>query len=327
MHPQAVAGFLQLTDALDTNLDRAPKFYEEQIKDIPVDSRKHWQACQLIEDFDFDSTENLITLHSRYRNDNQKNLFLKKLVRDLYEEYEDVERILNSPPYQMFLVDIECKAKHVLTNEISVLRGKEEYIEKMTKEAQETTKKQATDFRDTLDTYRIYIHNLDGDVTIEREIETEFINPEVSGRVHHVTSYDNSEDWDWNEDIESKDGKDRTLNVKKIEDRPTHKRFKIGFPEGVDREKPYVYFYKFRWDEFFPREEEIFNITSNSNNISILLDFPLDMEIEKIWAVEAYPDGTNIKREKKFIEVDGNTYKCNLEKDRRTDIEIRWKRR
>jgi hypothetical protein len=87
-----LAGLLRLADALDCDERRAPEIDSRYIKTLPPESRKHWEACQLISGVDV--RDGKIVIFAAAHSAKERRTLLWKLG-DLYAEYESAAPFLD----------------------------------------------------------------------------------------------------------------------------------------------------------------------------------------------------------------------------------------
>jgi len=326
IHLRSIAAIFQFADALDTNKNRAPGI-SSYVQALPEESQKHWQACQLINGYEYDNSNNTLVFKASHTTPPEEELLRDKMAH-LYEEYEDIWKTIISEPHKLVLNDIRCKSynENALGSAIEI-SGLDEYYKRQWKENKETVRKGSEKFEQEANKWNIDIHNTSGDATVERTLTLSFLDDEVTSRNHFVRSFDTSMTWDWSEDIRATDTKGRELRVEKVDARPNNKEFTVHFPRDVDRSSQYTYTYSYYWEGLFPMEEERYTITGNSEETEFYISPPEGWNITEVSCEEIAESGVRVLDADTDIERKNDKYHGVIQKQNKfNNVRIIWDR-
>jgi hypothetical protein len=326
VNTRAIAALFQFADALDVTRERAPKISSDVLH-LPSESEPHWRTNQLINDFDYDLENRVITLEASHTEEKDKDL-LKDIVAELYSEYRDVEADLVSEPYPFSLADIQCETTHresIGSGGTTVLSGKDEYINNIKIEGREKKREQSSDFIELRNEWCFEICNEAGDARISRRMEIELCDDNFTERTHFVRSFDSTYERDWASEITAYEEDGKPLSVEVEIDRPNHKRFDVMFPEQLRTGDVFCYGYEYEWDEFFPKNNEEFVITGNDPEPAFELVLPETLALKEIWWDEVDPEDNHIVRTERPDDHPDDRFRIDIEKaQKNNNVAIHW---
>jgi len=321
IRPRFLVGLLSLSDALDTDVRRAPELYSGYVNSLPEESRRHWLVCQYISGIRFDPDNSTIFIDAKFENESEKRDIIWKL-KHLNEELDRVLYILveNHLPYTKIICCLEGKGE---MEEID--------IRKYIKEEKEI---KGIEFLDMEVEYWIRADR-EGNARITRR--NHFVNTSntiLEKREHLAHSTDVPTVWDWEKDVKAWveiDDKKEKLNIEPVSDRPTYKKFNVFFHKKISPGEDYEYFHEFFWPKTFPQKHEFFTGYDNSLDVIFNLFLPGEYKLKKIYCIERFSDGRTkkldkIKKKRKLFK-DKNLlmYRIKIKKENRDSLmELHW---
>ncbi|RLM33146.1 hypothetical protein DVK01_18300 [Haloarcula sp. Atlit-120R] len=324
IHTEAIAALFQFADALDVIYERAPEISTET-QVLPEESEPHWRVKHLINDFYYDPSEKTITFNAFHENEHDKKL-LENIAADLYSEYYDVKSTIASEPYSIPLIDIYCETTHRESTDGGTVRlsGEEAHIVQFKQEGEKQKREQASKFEEIDNGWVFEILNDAGDTRITRDVKIRKTNNSLEKRTHFVRCYDSKNNADWESVVQAEDKEGNELDIEVEIDQPKHKRFTIDLPEESTEGDTIEYTYSYRWNGFFPKENEEFEIKGNAPSPDFELTAGDDLSINSVWWVELSPDDNSVI-DRQEIQTNGNSVVTELDKAQNTNnVCVHW---